>query len=311
VIIQGILSTLQEGAVIQLYQLSKEDLHLDDEDEVISNSETPVEISETAVEIQKLLSTYSDIFASKVQYPPPRSCSHSIPLLSGSRPVVIRPHRYAPLLKNEIENQVQEMLEAGLIHNSSSPFFSPVLFVKKKDGSYRFCVDYCHLNAITEKEQYPMPVIDEFLDELHGASWFSSLDLCAGFHQIPMTPTDYFKTTFQTHVGHYEFKVMSFELTGAPHTFQKAMNSTLAPLLRKCALVFFDDILIYSKSYGEHVQHLEQVFKILQEQQWRVKLSKRSFAQRVVSYLGYVINQAGVSTCPAKNSGSDELANAS
>jgi hypothetical protein len=100
------------------------------------------------------------------------------------------------------------------------------------------------LNAITVKGQFIVPIIDEFLDELHQASWFSSLDLCSGFHQIPMDPSDCFKTTFQTHMGHYEFRVMSLRLTGAPHSFQKAMNAALAPLLRKCVWVFFDDILV-------------------------------------------------------------------
>jgi hypothetical protein len=110
-----------------------------------------------------------------------------------------------------------------------------------------------HLNAITQKGQYPFLVIDEFLDELKHASWFSTLDLCAGFLEIPMDPADSFKTTFQTHEGHYEFRVMFFGLTGAPHSFQKAMNSTLAPFLRKSVLVFFDDILVYNHTY----EHLE------------------------------------------------------
>jgi hypothetical protein len=137
------------------------------------------------------------------------------------------------------------MLSAGLIQHSTNFFSSFVLLVKKKDNTYRFCVDYRQLNAMTVKGQYPMSIIDE----LHQTSWFSSLDLCAGFHQIPMDPADCFKTVFQTHVGHYEFCVMSFGLTGAPHTFQRAMNSTLPPLLRKCVLVFFDDILVYNKTY--------------------------------------------------------------
>jgi hypothetical protein len=123
-----------------------------------------------------------------------------------------------------------------------------VLLVKKKDSTYRFCLDFRHLNAITIKEQFLVPIINEFLDELHQARWFSSLDLCVGFHQIPMEPANCFKTAFQTHIGHYEFRVMSFGLTRAPHTFQKAMNSTLAPLIRKCVLVFFYDILVYSRA---------------------------------------------------------------
>jgi hypothetical protein len=114
------------------------------------------------------------------------------------------------------------------------------------------------------KGQYHVPVIDELLDELQQASWFSTLDLCAGFHQIQMHHVDACNTNFQTHGGHYKFRVMYFGLTGAPHTFQKPMNSTLQPLLRKCVLVFFDDILVYNRNYSEHVHHMEQVFKIMQ-----------------------------------------------
>jgi tRNA A37 N6-isopentenylltransferase MiaA len=131
---------------------------------------------EIPLEIQQLLHQYADIFADKVSYPPTRACNHSIPLVSGARPVVVRPYRYAPALKDEIEAQVAEMLQAGLIQHSQSPFSSPIILVKKKNSSYRFCIDYRHLNAIIEKGQYPVPVIDELLDELHQAHWFSSLD---------------------------------------------------------------------------------------------------------------------------------------
>jgi hypothetical protein len=158
----------------------------------------------------------------------PRECSHSIPLIPGS-------YRYAPTLKNEIERQVQDMLDNGLIRPSSSPFSSPVLLVKKKDQSYRFCIDYRYLNAITAKGHFLVSVIDEFLDELQKDSWFSTLDLCSGFHQIPMNSKDSYKTAFQTHIGHYEFRVRPFDLTGAPHRFQKVINCTLSPLLQKCA----------------------------------------------------------------------------
>jgi hypothetical protein len=232
VVIQGILSKIKASVVVQICQLTEEDLHLD-------ISEESTKSSDVSVEIQQLLSTYADIFAAKVAFPPPRSCCYTIPLITEARLVYVRPYRHAPTLKDEIESQVQEMLTSDLIQHNSSSFCSPVLLVKKKDHTYRFCVDYRQLNAMTDKGQYPVPIIDELLDELHQASWFSSLDLCAGFHQIPMDHADCFKTSFQTRVGHYEFHVMSFGLTGAPHTFQWAMNSTLSPLLRKCVLVFF------------------------------------------------------------------------
>ena len=172
--------------------------------------------------------------------------------------------------------------------------------VKKKDKTWRFCVDFRHLNAITAKCKYPVPLIDDFLDELGKASWFTSLDLTAGYHQVRLKAEDTHKTAFQTHTGHYEFRVMPFGLSGAPATFQKAMNTTLAPLLRKCVLVFFDDIHIYSKTYEEHLEHVKMVLQLLAKDHWQVKFSKCTFAQRQVSYLGHVISQAGVSTDPSK-----------
>jgi hypothetical protein len=172
--------------------------------------------------------------------------------------------------------------------------------VKKKDNTWRFCVDYRHLNAITIKGKYPVPVIDEFLDELAQANWFTKLDLRVGFHPIRLKPGEEFKTAFQTHFGHFEFRVMAFGLTGAPGTFQAAMNSTLAPYLRKFALVFFDDILIYRKSLEENLVHIRLVFELLVKDQWKIKLSKCSFVQREISYLGHVISEKGVATDPKK-----------
>jgi hypothetical protein len=217
----------------------------------------------------------------------------------GAWPFDIRPYRYAPVLKSEIEKQVHDMLEAGLIQQSNSPFSLPVLLVKKKDNTYRFCVNYRHLNAITQKGQFPVPIIEEFIDELQQTCWFSTLDLCASFHQIQMNPTDSFRQ-LSKHMWAIMNSELSFGLTDAPHIFQKAMNSTLSPFLRKFVLIFFDDILVYSKSYVEHLDHLEQVFKLLQQEKWTVKLSKCAFAKQEIAYLGYVISSAGVSTCPKK-----------
>jgi hypothetical protein len=170
------------------------------------------------------------------------------------------------------------MMQQGLIRPSSSSFSSPVLLVRKKDGTYRFCVDYRYLNALTVKSKFPIPVFDQLIDELAGASWFSTLDLISGYHQVRLRQGEEFKTAFQTHNGHFEFVVMPFGLSGAPGTFQGAMNTTLSSLLRKCVLVFFDDILVYSRTLPEHISHLEAVFLLLQKDQWHVKLSKCHFA---------------------------------
>ncbi|XP_071684936.1 uncharacterized protein [Lolium perenne] len=197
--------------------------------------------------------------------PPHRAVSHSIPLIEGARPGQIRPYRLAPELKNEVEKQIAEMLQSGVIRPSASNFASPLIMVKKKDQTWRPCIDFRHLNALTVKSKYPLPVINELLDELHGACWFSKLDLRAEYHQIRLTEGDEHKTAFHTHHGHYEFTVMAFGLTGAPATFQAEMNMTLAP-----------------------------------DNQWKVKISKCSFAQPSIHYLGHVISASGVATDEAK-----------
>jgi hypothetical protein len=175
-----------------------------------------------------------------------------------------------------------------------------VLLVRKKDGTWRFCIDYRHLNAITVKHKHPMPVVDELLDELASSKWFIKLDFRSCYHQICMAAGEEYKVAFRTHNGLFEFLVMPFGLTNAPATFQSFMNEIFAELLTRGVLVFMDDILIYSKSLDDHVALLKQVFAILEKHQFLIKKSKCSFAKNTVEYLGHVISEAGVATDSSK-----------
>ncbi|WVZ93178.1 hypothetical protein U9M48_039180 [Paspalum notatum var. saurae] len=256
--------------------------------------------SSSSAEISELLQEFSDVFTSPTTLPPHRSYDHTISLLLGSAPVNSRPYRYSPLHKDEIERQVRVLLNQGWIVHSNSPFASPVLLVQKKDGTWRMCVDYRRLNALTIKNRFPIPVVEEILDELAGTTHFTKLDLTAGYHQVRMAPQDEHKTAFKTHHGHYQFKVMPFGLTNAPATFQCIMNDILSPFLRKFVLVFMDDILVYSSSFTDHVQHLRAVLLQLKKHQFYLKPTKCSFAQSQIEYLGHIISADGVATDPAK-----------
>jgi hypothetical protein len=209
-------------------------------------------------------------------------------------PVAVRPYLYPQLQKDELEHQCSAMLAQGIIRPSISPFFAPVLLVRKADASWRFCIDYRALNAKTAKDKLPIPVVDELLDELHGARFYTKLDLRSSYHQVRMHPEDIAKMAFHTHHGHFEFLVMPFGLSNAPATFQALMNDMLRPFLRRFVLVFFDDLLIYSSSWAERLQHINIVLDAMRAHSLHLKRSNCSFGASSVAYLGNVISADGV-----------------
>jgi hypothetical protein len=222
-------------------------------------------------DIHKIIVSHIKVFERIPLGPPPdRGFEHIIELEEGAKPVITTPYRHPKKFKDEIERAIKELLEMGHIRPSSSPFASSVVSVKKKDGTMRMCIDYRALNKKTIKNTYPIPWIDELLDELHGAIYFTKIDLLSGYHHVKMREQDVPKTTFRCH---YEFLVMPFGLTNAPTTFQSCMNHVLNKQLRKFLLVFFDDLLVYKKTWEDHLKHVDQILSIMEEQSLYAKES--------------------------------------
>jgi hypothetical protein len=246
--------------------------------------------------LSALLVEYSDIFQEPTELPLEREVDHQIPLQPHDAIVNSRPYRLSFNQNDTMGSLILQLFKNKVIRPSVSPYSSPAILVKKKDDSWRLCIDYRKLNKLTVKNKYPIPIIEDLLDELHGAQIFSKIDLRSGYHQIRMHPRDIPKTAFSTHQGHFEYVVMSFGLTNAPATFQTLMNKLLHKYLRKFVLVFFDDILIYSKSVAEHQEHLQLVLELLRQNQLFAKHNKCVFGQPQVEYLGHIISAQGVST---------------
>ncbi|GJS55762.1 putative reverse transcriptase domain-containing protein [Tanacetum coccineum] len=232
--------------------------------------------------------------------PPVREIEFRIDLIPGASPVVKSPYRLAPSEMLELSNQLKELQEKGFIRPSHSPWGAPVLFVKKKDGAMRMCIDYRELNKLTIKNRYPLPRIDDLFDQLQGACCFSKIDLRSGYHQLRVREEDIPKTAFRTRYGHFEFTVMPFGLTNAPAIFMDLMNRVCKPYLDKFVIVFIDDILIYSKSEEEHEVHLKAILDLLKKEKLYAKFSKCEFWLQEVQFLGHVVNRDGIHVDPSK-----------
>lgn len=244
--------------------------------------------------VQALVNEFPKVFDSKGLngLPPMRGIPHVIN--TGDTPPINRPpYRMSPKELDELRRQLKELLDLGLIEPSTSPWGAPVLFVRKKDGSMRMCIDYRALNKATIRNTCPLPRIDECLERLHGAKFFSSLDLKSGYHQIRLDPADAPKTAMNTRYGKFSWRVLPFGLANSPPVFQAQMNATLGECLDQFAMVYLDDILVFSKTQEEHERHLKHVLDRLQQAQFVVNLKKCHLFQRSVSFLGFKVSEAG------------------
>ena len=218
----------------------------------------------------------------------------------GARPIKKPPRRFADCQRKVIEQEVNTMLERGIIRESDSPWASQVVLVAKKDGSVRFCVDFRHLNEATEKDAYPLPYISDCIDALHGAQWFSTLDLASGYWQVEVEAQDRPKTAFVTRRGLYEFNVMPFGLSNAPATFERLMEKILRGLQWETCLVYLDDIIVLGKTFEESLDNLETIFSRLREAGLKLKPSKCELMAEKVAFLGHVVGRDGIQCDPSK-----------
>jgi len=263
------------------------------------NTNSPTEDSEEYKEILKdLIDNFKDVLIDSIDNVKIANAEpHSIPLIDQT-PIKLRPYKISLEQSLALKKEIKKLIDHGLIVPSYSPWTFPVLLVRKKNGEWRMCVDYRKLNQVTIKDAYALPFIDELLESVHGAKYFSALDLFSGYHQIPMDPKDIEKTSFTTKFGNYNFLVMPFGLTNAPASFQREMNRILMPLIVKCLFVYMDDILVYSPTLEQHLKDLEKVFFIMRKYKFSINLKKCEFCKNSVEVLGHVLSYEGLKPVP-------------
>jgi hypothetical protein len=248
-----------------------------------------------------VVNEFPDVFLVKLLgMLPDRDIGCVIELKPGTGPIYKTPFRMTTSELVELKEHIKELLEIGFIRPSSSPWGAPVIFVPKKDGTQRFCIDYRALNEVTIKNKYLLPRIDDLFDQLHAVCVFSKVDLRLRYHQLKVQECDIPKTAFILSYGLYEFTVMSFGLTKAPTYFMYKMNMVFMEYLDKFVVMFIDDIFVYSRSEQELEGHLRLVLLKLQDHKLYVKLSKCEFWLRQAAFLGHVISKGGIFVAPSK-----------
>jgi hypothetical protein len=251
-------------------------------------------------DLYEVVNQYDEMFKEPKGLPPKRGIQHEIQLQQDCPLPNIGMYRMSVMENAKIKKQIQELLDKGVIVPSSSLCGSPIVLVPKKDGTWCMCVDFRALNKITVKNCYPLPRIDDLLDQLKDAKYFTKLDLRRGYHQIKISEGDTWKTTFKTKQGLFEWMVMPFRLCNAPATFMRVMNDVLRPFLDDCVIIYLDDILIFSKSREDHITHVKQVLDVLRKEQLFLKLSKCEFGKTSLIYLGHIVGGGKLKIDPSK-----------
>ncbi|GBG90216.1 hypothetical protein CBR_g50395 [Chara braunii] len=244
--------------------------------------------------IIELLDAYGDVFEVSHGVVPDWPIRHEIILEAGAVPPRGCIYRMSEEELSVLRAQLDDLLEKGWIRPSSSPYGAPVLFVWKKNKDLRLCIDYRKLNAQTVKNAGPLPLIDDLLERLGGAKFFSKLDLKSGYHQLEIRQEDRYKTAFKTRYGHFEWLVMPFGLTNAPATFQVTMTTEFRHMLYRFVLIYLDDVLVYSRSLDDHVEHLRTVFERLRQAKYKANHDKCEFARQEMEYLGHYVTPQGI-----------------
>ena len=288
---------------VSMVQTSSDSSSVDSEWDITTDG-----FSQFTTAMRHVLQEHKDILQPPTSLPPSREWDHKIDLIDGAKPHNEKLRRMSPAELKGLEEQLEMLLSNGWIRPSSSPFGSAVIMIKKKDGSYRACIDYRAVNKLTKKNAWPIPRIDDMMDQLQGATIFSSLDLYKGYHQCrlhdPAVPDAKYSapeiSAFKTRWGLFEYTVLPFGLCNAPATFSHMMNDVLRPFLDKFVLCYLDDVLIFSRNEQEHDKHIKLVLSALEKHSLHLNMAKCSWGKTAIPFLGHIISATGVSVDPVK-----------